>query len=215
MLSSLWHGLTWFKNGAERGEHERSQGSARDGTHPEVPLASLPDTAHTERRADGMLADAAHGEPRSVAKRKPEKEAEPLYSVAKKKFQVAGALERPAHSIADADFSKIGMVAEYDKDTGNKVRASKPMWILPDGQIVLESGSSAHQEAVDFLVAIAEPECRTRFLHEYKLTEFSLYAAASMGITTELILKSMVMFSKTDIPDAVKRMVEELSLIHI
>ena len=59
----------------------------------------------------------------------------------------------------------------------------KPLWVCPNGRIVLESGSPVEKEAVDFLVAIAEPRCRTRFLQEYQLTAYSLYAGASLGLT--------------------------------
>ena len=57
----------------------------------------------------------------------------------------------------------------------------KPLWVCPNGRILLESGSPVEKEAVDFLVAIAEPRCRTRFLQEYQLTAYSLYAGASLG----------------------------------
>jgi len=60
----------------------------------------------------------------------------------------------------------------------------KPLWVCPNGRILLESGSPVEKEAVDFLVAIAEPRCRTRFLQEYQLTAYSLYAGASLGLTT-------------------------------
>ena len=48
--------------------------------------------------------------------------------------------------------------------------ARRPMWVCPDGRIVLEADSAVHKEATDFLVAIAEPVCRTRYMQECQLT---------------------------------------------
>ena len=83
----------------------------------------------------------------------------------------------------------------------------KPLWVCPNGRILLESGSPVEKEAVDFLVAIAEPRCRTRFLQEYQLTSYSLYAGASMGLLTEDILTALRRFSKTELPQATVDMV--------
>lgn len=45
-----------------------------------------------------------------------------------------------------------------------------------------------YAQAYDFLVAIAEPVARPEFLHEYKLTPYSLYAAVATNIDTESIV---------------------------
>ena len=85
----------------------------------------------------------------------------------------------------------------------------KPLWVCPNGRILLESGSPVEKEAVDFLVAIAEPRCRTRFLQEYQLTAYSLYAGASLGLTTGDINDSLTKFSKAELPIEVERKVHE------
>ena len=85
----------------------------------------------------------------------------------------------------------------------------KPLWVCPNGRILLESGSPVEKEAVDFLVAIAEPRCRTRFLQEYQLTAYSLYAGASLGLTTGDINDSLTKFSKAELPSEVERKVHE------
>lgn len=55
---------------------------------------------------------------------------------------------------------------------------ARPIWINPDnGKIILESFSPLAPAAQDFLTAIAEPQSRPQFLHEYKITVHSLYAA--------------------------------------
>ena len=98
------------------------------------------------------------------------------------------------------DHEKGGLKLKHDHE-------KKPLWVCPNGRIVLESGSPVEKEAVDFLVAIAEPRCRTRFLQEYQLTSYSLYAGASMGLLTEDILTALRRFSKTELPQATVDMV--------
>lgn len=51
-------------------------------------------------------------------------------------------------------------------------------------------------QAYDFLVAIAEPVSRPELLHEYRLTQHSLYAAVSVGLTAEGIITWLDRFSK-------------------
>jgi hypothetical protein len=83
--------------------------------------------------------------------------------------------------------------------------ATKPFWVLPDARIILEAHSPVYREAEDLLIAIAEPRSRTTFLQEYQLTEYSLYAGASMGLKTQEILRAMERFSKTELPPAVRK----------
>mmetsp|Transcript_32345 Transcript_32345/g.53520 ORF Transcript_32345/g.53520 Transcript_32345/m.53520 type:complete len:764 (-) Transcript_32345:111-2402(-) len=85
--------------------------------------------------------------------------------------------------------------------------AGRPLWICPDGRVMLESDTPVYKEATDFLVAIAEPVCRTRFMQEYQLTPYSLYAGASMGLRTADILLAMERFSKNKVPREVEQMV--------
>lgn len=77
---------------------------------------------------------------------------------------------------------------------------TKPMWVSPDGVIILEMFSYQSKQAQDFLIAIAEPVSRPAMMHEYKLTAYSLYAAASVGLKTEDIIDTMDRFSKNKIP---------------
>lgn len=52
------------------------------------------------------------------------------------------------------------------------------------------------RQAYDFLVAIAEPVSRPEFVHEYKLTPYSLYAAVAVSIDTESIVRVLNRLSK-------------------
>lgn len=45
-------------------------------------------------------------------------------------------------------------------------------------------------------MAIAEPVSRPEFVHEYKLTPYSLYAAVAVSIDTDSIIKVLNRLSK-------------------
>ena len=81
--------------------------------------------------------------------------------------------------------------------------ASRPLYVAPDGHIFLESFSPVYKHARDFLIAISEPICRPRFIHEFRLTPYSLYAAVSVGLETEDIIEYLTRLSKTTIPKGI------------
>ena len=72
----------------------------------------------------------------------------------------------------------------------------RPIWVCPDGRIFLETFSPAYKNAEDFMIAIAEPVCRPETVHEYVLTPHSLYAAVSVGLTTDKIIQYLSVLSK-------------------
>ncbi|GAA6058537.1 hypothetical protein JCM10212_006976 [Sporobolomyces blumeae] len=81
-------------------------------------------------------------------------------------------------------------------------QASRPFYIVPStGHIILENFHPLAKYATDFLVAIAEPVSRPKFIHEYKLTPHSLYAAVSVGLETENIIEVLNRMSKVPVPD--------------
>ena len=79
--------------------------------------------------------------------------------------------------------------------------SARPLWVTNDGHIFLESFSPIYQQAYDFLIAISEPVCRPTHVHEYRLSSYSLYAAASIGLVTEDIIEYLTRLSKTDVPN--------------
>lgn len=88
--------------------------------------------------------------------------------------------------------------------------ASRPLWISPaDGSIILEAFSPIAEQAMDFLVAIAEPASRPSFIHEYKITSYSLYAAISVGLSPQDILSVLDRLSKSALPESVIKDIEE------
>lgn len=80
---------------------------------------------------------------------------------------------------------------------------SRPLWVAPNGHIFLESFSPVYKHAHDFLIAISEPVCRPEYIHEYKLTAYSLYAAVSVGLQTHDIIEYLKRLSKTTVPDGI------------
>lgn len=85
---------------------------------------------------------------------------------------------------------------------------NRPLWVTPDGHIFLESFSSVYKHAHDFLIAISEPVCRPEYIHEYKLSAYSLYAAVSVGLQTKDIIEYLQRLSKTSIPKGIIDFIE-------
>lgn len=86
----------------------------------------------------------------------------------------------------------------------------RPMWIdAKKNRITLESFSTLAQKASEFLTAIAEPLSRPSYFHEYSMTESSLYAAISTGMTAEDIFHGLNVLSKTQIPPQIREFVDQ------
>lgn len=88
----------------------------------------------------------------------------------------------------------------------------RPLWVAPNGHIFLESFSPVYKHAHDFLIAISEPVCRPEFIHEYKLTAYSLYAAVSVGLQTHDIIEYLKRLSKTTIPEGIVEFIQLCTL---
>lgn len=101
------------------------------------------------------------------------------------------------------DFSTLNMKKDHE---------SRPVWVCPNGRIFLEAFSPIYKQAYDFLVAISEPVSRPEFLHEYKLTPYSLYAAVSVSIETESILKVLERLSKNHLPEVIVSFIRDCTL---
>ncbi|KAF5288218.1 hypothetical protein FQA39_LY03986 [Lamprigera yunnana] len=89
---------------------------------------------------------------------------------------------------------------------------SRPLWVAPNGHIFLESFSPVYKHAHDFLIAISEPVCRPEYIHEYKLTAYSLYAAVSVGLQTHDITEYLKRLSKTSVPDGILEFIKLCTL---
>ncbi|KAA1467331.1 DNA repair helicase rad25 [Dentipellis sp. KUC8613] len=109
-----------------------------------------------------------------------------------------------SHIFMDQDFSWLHLKPDH---------ASRPLWISPeDGHIILEAFSPIAEQAQDFLVAISEPVSRPSFIHEYKLTSYSLYAAVSVGLQTEDIIEVLNRLSKVPVPETIINFIRERTL---
>jgi DNA excision repair protein ERCC-3 len=81
----------------------------------------------------------------------------------------------------------------------------RPLWLDPEkGRIVVETFSPSFKQAQNFLINIAEPQSRTTNVHEYTITAHSLFAAVSVGLTTDDIIRQLEVFSKTKLPEGLK-----------
>ena len=75
--------------------------------------------------------------------------------------------------------------------------------------IFMEAFSPDYKTATDFLIAIAEPVSRPQHIHEYKLTKYSLYAAASIGLTNDVIEEVLMRYCKNaKIPQSVSEFIQ-------
>lgn len=103
-----------------------------------------------------------------------------------------------SHLFPDHDYS-----AQHLKPN----HAACPLFVQADGRIILESFTSS--TALDFIIAIAEPVTRPKRIHEYKLTDYSLLAAVSIGLSADEIIESMSTLSKTELPVLVVEYIKE------
>ncbi|KAJ1680048.1 DNA repair helicase RAD25 [Spiromyces aspiralis] len=102
---------------------------------------------------------------------------------------------------------------DYSNLLLKKDHASRPLWICPDtGRIILEAFSPLAELAIDFLIAISEPVTRPAHMHEYKLTLYSLYAAASVGLETEDIINVLNQLSKIPLSKQIVRVIRECTV---
>lgn len=79
----------------------------------------------------------------------------------------------------------------------------KPLIVQSDMTILLETGNESYEAARDELAAFAEMVKSPEYIHTYRITPLSLWNAASAGITSEMIIKSLLSFSKYPIPEAI------------
>ncbi|KAJ4275773.1 DNA repair helicase RAD25 [Fusarium oxysporum] len=106
-------------------------------------------------------------------------------------------------SIVKRDFSYLARNPDSD---------NRPLWIDPDkGYIILERFHPLADLATDFLVIIAEPQSRPAFLHEYKITPHSLYAAVSVGLNGEDIISTLDKYLKTELPQTIKEFIRSFT----
>ncbi|KAL0483228.1 DNA excision repair protein ERCC [Acrasis kona] len=102
----------------------------------------------------------------------------------------------------EKQFDYVNLILKAD-------HAMRPIWVTPDKHIFLETFSPIYAQAYDFLVAIAEPLSRPENIHEYVLTDYSLYAAVSIGLSTEQIVKVLEKLSKVELEKSVETYIRD------
>lgn len=104
-----------------------------------------------------------------------------------------------SHLFKERDFSDLQLKEDH---------MNRPLWVDPDkARIVMETFSPSFKQAENFLINIAEPQSRVSRIHEYTITANSLFAAVSVGLTTEDIIRDLDLFSKTPIPEEMKQFI--------
>ncbi|ETN36559.1 uncharacterized protein HMPREF1541_08837 [Cyphellophora europaea CBS 101466] len=109
---------------------------------------------------------------------------------------------RSSAAFGSKDFSWQKLKADH---------ANRPIWIDPSvsvgsrkgPKLTLESFSPLAAQATDLLTTIAEPQSRPSYMHEYRFTEHSLYAALSVGLKGPDIIGALEKFSKSPVPETV------------
>jgi len=91
----------------------------------------------------------------------------------------------------DRDFTALSLKPDHH---------NRPLWIDGWGKLIFESFHPLGPQVQDFLITIAEPTSRPLFLHEYRITTQSLYAAVSVGLNSEDIIKTLDRFLKNKMP---------------
>lgn len=91
---------------------------------------------------------------------------------------------------------------------------SRPLYVCPDGHIFLETFSKYYKPAYDFMVAIAEPVSRPKYIQEYQINTYSLYTAVSIGLTDTEIVRVLRLLSKCSIdPKLVKLITDTVQTV--
>lgn len=98
------------------------------------------------------------------------------------------------------DYSELKLKQDFEE---------KPFIILPNHLIFVETFHSCSEISEDFLSCISEPLSRTEYIHEYQITEYSLYAGASLGITYIEMIQILDRFSKLELENDIKEFIKK------
>ncbi|VEU20179.1 DEKNAAC101018 [Brettanomyces naardenensis] len=170
-----------------------SDGSSTDDTA-ESDFEMLAETNRVKRKK--------HSNKKEVADKEEDKELEAAE-------ERAIAMDRPSDFIPDS-VSRIFGLSDFSYLKLKPDHASRPLWINPlDGRVYLESFSPLFEQAQDFLITIAEPVSRPNFIHEYRITTHSLYAAVSVGLETDDIISVLNRLSKVPVAPSVVEFIQQ------
>lgn len=109
----------------------------------------------------------------------------------------------------DEEEDDEGAIKDFSELKLRPDHLSRPVYVSGDMRIFLETFSPVYRQAYDFLVAIAEPVSRPEHIHEYRLTPYALYAAVSVGLDSESIIKALGKLCKTELPKQVPKFIRD------
>ncbi|GJD10824.1 TFIIH basal transcription factor complex helicase repB subunit [Galdieria sulphuraria] len=115
--------------------------------------------------------------------------------------------EEPNNKVASTEQTGIPNLADFSQLKLKVDHERRPLWVCPSGKIFLETFSPLYKQAYDFLVAVSEPASRPEFIHEYMITPYSLYAAVSVGLETETIIRVLERLCKTTLPKEIMELI--------
>lgn len=83
------------------------------------------------------------------------------------------------------------------------VNPYNPLVVQSDHTVLLEVDNPGYVEARDALARFAELEKSPEHIHTYRLSPLSLWNAAASGMGAELIIETLIRFSKYDVPGSI------------
>jgi DNA excision repair protein ERCC-3 len=81
--------------------------------------------------------------------------------------------------------------------------SDKPVIVQSDGSILLEVMSSCYEDARDAILPFAELIKSPEYVHTYRVTPLSIWNAAAVGITYEMVIENLRKYSRYEIPPGV------------
>lgn len=85
---------------------------------------------------------------------------------------------------------------------------NRPAIVMPDGHIFVETFSPFYSKVVDFIIAIADPCSRPKYVQEYQINPYSIFSAVSIGLKAKEIIRILAIISKTPLTDEFKEHIE-------
>lgn len=170
--------------------------SKRASTGPSTPTSLLSDDDYAG--SDSPESDADQSEAEHIQR-------------ARAKLDFSAITPKQKHRVSRAFGTKDFSWQKLKPDNANR-----PIWIDPyvsvgsrkGPKLTLESFSPLAAQATDLLTTIAEPQSRPSYMHEYRFTEHSLYAALSVGLKGSDIISALEKFSKSPVPESVIQFIE-------
>lgn len=87
--------------------------------------------------------------------------------------------------------------------------AEGPIIVQSDGTLLLDVHHDAYEEARDFLMTFSELEKSPEHFHTYRITQLSLWNAASLGYQAQALLAKLEALGRYEVPPTVGREIRE------